>query len=327
MKKNLLLLAIFVLTAMVFTSCEFNDSPSTPVLTPYKTTLERTIMIDVVNIGSALNSVYLDLISDSTERAKYAEALLSNTRFLPDDMGYFYVESLSGYCIVDAAVPAIKGLYRMDQTTPNGQYYVRDMINAAHYRGHGWVNYDFKNPVTQKTEKKSGFVSAIPAAEWYVGSGYYASETEGKSGLTENAREDFEYQWFVHTMAQGMAGISAAYAEDPEFISRAYKTMVHHINFDSHGSGYFFVYNLQGVVIAHGATPSLEGKNLIDYQDAKGNFVIQMLIDKVVNEGAGFVDYYWLDPADQQVEGKRAYVEKIEGTDWFVGSGFYHVTD
>ena len=311
--------------ATLVTSCKCDDAAAPEVLTPYKTVLERTIMIDVVNMGSALNSVYLDLIPDSLGRANYAHALLSNTRYLSDDLGYFYVESLSGYCILDAAVPSIEGQYRLDQTTPDGQYYVRDMIDVAHYRGHGWVNYDFSNPDTQELEKKLGFISSIPSAMWYIGSGYYASELEGKPGMNETARNDFEYHGFVHTMAQGMAGVSAAYANDPEFVLGAYRTMVHHINVDAHGSGYFFVNNLQGLVIAHGATPSLEGQNLIDYQDANGNFVLQMFIDKVTTVGAGFVDYYWLNPADQQIESKRAYVEKIEGTDMFVGSGFYHV--
>ena len=320
MKKRLLFL-IFTLVVVVVTSCKFNNETASEAIIPYQNILESTIISNVVCMGSALNSVYIDLIPDSVGRANFADAMLSNTRFFPDDQGYFYVESLSGYCIMDAAVPDLKGVFHPDKS------YIREMIDVARYRGYGWVNYSFNNPQTQKTEKKSGWVRVLSSAQWYLGSGYYASELDGKPGMTEIAREDFEYQTVVHSMAQGMAGVSAAYASDSEFVSDAYKAMVHHNIFNSHGSGYFFVYNLQGVVIAHGATPALEGKNLIDYQDAKGNLVIQRLIDKVVNEGAGFVDYYWLDPADQQVEGKRAYVEKIEGTDCFVGSGFYHVTD
>ena len=318
MKKSQLYV-IIALAAIMVTSCKCDDEPVPEALLPYQNVLESTLISNVVSIGAALNSVYLDLIPDSLGRANYADAMLRNTRFFSDNQGYFYVESLSGYCIIDAAVPSIEGVYHPDVA------YIQEMIEVVKYRGYGWVNYDFTNPLSQILEKKSGWVRTLPSAQWYIGSGYYASELIGKPGMTETARQDFEYQTVVHTMAQGMSGVAATYAADTGFVFNAYRQMVHHNIFNSDGSGYFFVYNLQGVVIAHGATPTLEGQNLIDYQDAKGNFAIQMLIDKVITEGSGFVDYYWLDPADQQIESKRAYVEKIEGTDMFVGSGFYHV--
>ena len=130
------------------TSCKCDDEPVPEALLPYQNVLESTLISNVVSIGAALNSVYLDLIPDSLGRAKYADAMLRNTRFFSDNQGYFYVESLSGYCIIDAAVPSIEGVYHPDVA------YIQEMIEVVKYRGYGWVNYDFTNPLSQILEKK-----------------------------------------------------------------------------------------------------------------------------------------------------------------------------
>src|SRR6266568_8064708 len=44
---------------------------------------------------------------------------------------------------------------------------------------------------------------------------------------------------------------------------------------------YPFIYDLNGVVVAHGAKADLVGKNLIDFKDQDGKFVIRKMIDVV----------------------------------------------
>src|SRR5262249_6362031 len=59
---------------------------------------------------------------------------------------------------------------------------------------------------------------------------------------------------------------------------------------------YTFVYAMNGVVVAHGAKADLVCKNLIDFKDQDGRFVIQQMIAVVKGPGSGWVDLRWTNP-------------------------------
>lgn len=84
---------------------------------------------------------------------------------------------------------------------------------------------------------------------------------------------------------------------------------------------YPFVYDLNGVNMAHGAKPELVGKNLIDFKDQNGKFLIREMIDVVNGAGSGWVNYRWTNPTTNVIEEKSAYVEKLDS--YFVGVGVY----
>jgi len=84
---------------------------------------------------------------------------------------------------------------------------------------------------------------------------------------------------------------------------------------------YFYVYDFQGVVLAHGAKPALVGKSLIDMKDKDGLPVIQTLRDTAA-KGSGWVEYNWQNPDSKKVEKKLGYVVKFDDSWWF-GSGTY----
>jgi len=84
---------------------------------------------------------------------------------------------------------------------------------------------------------------------------------------------------------------------------------------------YPFIYDLNGVVVAHGAKADLVGKNLIDFKDQDGKFVIRKMIDVVNGPGNGWVDLRWMNPLTHEVEAKSSYVEKM-GQYW-AGVGVY----
>ena len=86
---------------------------------------------------------------------------------------------------------------------------------------------------------------------------------------------------------------------------------------------YAYIYSLQGIVMAHGGNPDLVGKNLIDFKDENGKFVIRDMVEVAQTSGSGWVDYRWTNPVSHKIEDKTAYVEKI-GTN-FVGVGVYKV--
>jgi uncharacterized protein len=84
---------------------------------------------------------------------------------------------------------------------------------------------------------------------------------------------------------------------------------------------YPFVYDLNGVNMAHGAKPELVGKNLIDFKDQNGKFLIREMVELINDSGGGWVNYRWTNPTTNMIEDKSAYVEKMG--QYFVGVGVY----
>jgi signal transduction histidine kinase len=84
---------------------------------------------------------------------------------------------------------------------------------------------------------------------------------------------------------------------------------------------YIYVYDLNGVAVAHGVNQKLVGKNLLDMKDNEGKAMIQEMVKVAKEKGSGWVDFKWPNPVSKVVESKSGYVEKAG--DVLVGSGIY----
>jgi methyl-accepting chemotaxis protein len=87
-------------------------------------------------------------------------------------------------------------------------------------------------------------------------------------------------------------------------------------------AGYFYIYNTQGKNIFHGLKPEIEGKNLIDMTDSKGNKIIVGLLN-AAKQGDGIFSYFYQKPGEAAQIEKLGYATIIPGTDWMLGTGAY----
>jgi len=87
-------------------------------------------------------------------------------------------------------------------------------------------------------------------------------------------------------------------------------------------NSYFFIFDKKANTIVHAGNPKLEGKNLSDVKDTRGDFVIQKLITVAV-EGGGFVEYFWENPATKSEDLKLSYSSMLEQWDFMIGIGVY----
>lgn len=88
------------------------------------------------------------------------------------------------------------------------------------------------------------------------------------------------------------------------------------------GELYIFMFDNNGMCIAHGYNPKLVGKDLSELKDANGVLFIQEFAKKV-KAGGGWVDYQWTNPITKKVQDKSSYVKGLDGTDYYVGCGIY----
>jgi hypothetical protein len=78
------------------------------------------------------------------------------------------------------------------------------------------------------------------------------------------------------------------------------------------GDLYVFAYSLKdGSNIAHPFNPKLIGKNFLEVPDPDGKLFRKEIWNQAKTQGAGWVDYKYLDPATKQVENKTTYSEKV----------------
>src|SRR5215469_13511356 len=74
---------------------------------------------------------------------------------------YPFVYDFSGECVAHGGFPALVGKNLFDIKDMNGVYKTREMIKVAHDPGHGWVNYQWPNPINDKIENKTSYIERL----------------------------------------------------------------------------------------------------------------------------------------------------------------------
>ena len=87
---------------------------------------------------------------------------------------------------------------------------------------------------------------------------------------------------------------------------------------------YFWINDLQPVMIMHPYRTDLVGKNLSDFTDPQGFHLFNEFVRLATLQGEGFVDYYWQkrDEVDRVVH-KLSYIKIYEPWGWIIGTGVY----
>ncbi len=101
------------------------------------------------------------------------------------------------------------------------------------------------------------------------------------------------------------------------------RTTLKDIRFNNN-RGYFFVYDKKATNIIHPLIPKLEGKNLINYKDTKGTFVLRESISLLKEKDESYQQWYWRKTKGDLREYKKiGFVKNIYELDWFLGTGEY----
>ncbi len=314
----------FITSAIFVSSC--NDcncpQPSDKLIAQYD--LNKMIVeTNTTNVATGFESVFSKNIFDSTSKAKLCQVFVDSALFYSDNSGYFFIETLDNAWVVAHINHDIIGTSRYDVQDENGKYFIRDMVQTVKYAGYGFVDYYRKNPSTDDTERKLSFVTSIPEAYWFIGTGFYGGPQNGNYSQYDG--NQFILKESVKSMSKGIANVlSEIYANEDDRVNFC-RDFLDHIKFFDDGSGYFFVNNMEGINIAHGADANHQGKNDYDLQDSRGTYIIRDMIDIVNNSGSGFYEYYWVNPASGLEEMKVTYVSAIRGTNYFIGAGFYFI--
>ncbi|WP_462323988.1 methyl-accepting chemotaxis protein [Desulfoplanes sp.] len=144
----------------------------------------------------------------------------------------------------------------------------------------------------------------------------------GKNRAMSAMRKGYErtLKFGVQSMATKVGDAVALAKDSGEPLGTIVRRELDKVRFGT--NGYYFAYTLQGINIALPTKPELQGKNLMDAKDAKGNYFIRELTKKAEG-GGGFVTYWFPKPGEREDSPKLAYVQMIPGTKLWLGTGVY----
>ncbi len=237
-----------------------------------------------------------------SQPAEKAFAAFNNQKghFVQGDLYVFVFDLETGIMHAHGGSPeGLVGMNVLDLRDASGKPLIREMVEVVQTKGSGSVEYRWLNYKINHLEIKNSFVKRV--GNYVVGVGYYVPR-----GAPEEARD-----------LLGRA--AAALRADPKEALAAFNSPSSRF---THYDLYVFVVGINdGKFYAMGANPGLVGLDVKDLKDAAGKPIIQDMIAIVKDKGTGVYDYVWRNPANNKVEPKHSYIERVD--DYLIGVGYY----
>ena len=231
------------------------------------------------------------------------------SKWFQGDM-YLFIYDLSGKNVVHPVQPEFEGQNLIDLQDINGKPVIQLIIDKVtkHDKPSGWVHYMWIRPEEIFPMWKSSYVlktKAPSGKEYVIGSGVYNMKVE-KQFIIEMVDDAVEL-----IKLEGKAAFDKFRDKSSEFVFLG---------------NYLFVVKLDGTAVVDPAFPSLEGRNLLDFKDAVGRYVVREMVEKF-NKLIGdstWISYMWPKAGEVRPSRRLAYLHKVKlGPETFiVGSGF-----
>ena len=88
-------------------------------------------------------------------------------------------------------------------------------------------------------------------------------------------------------------------------------------------SGYFWVNDLEGVMVMHPIKPELDNQDLYNWEDENGKKIFKEFATVAKESKEGYVDYVWPKPGFEKAQPKVSLVKHFEPFGWVIGTGDY----
>lgn len=89
------------------------------------------------------------------------------------------------------------------------------------------------------------------------------------------------------------------------------------------GQIYVNVIDLNGAWVIYPPAPRNEGKSVLNVTDSDGKLLVREIIKVAEDQGEGWVEYRWLNPASNRIEPKLTFVKRVAGKDLIAYVGLY----
>lgn len=88
------------------------------------------------------------------------------------------------------------------------------------------------------------------------------------------------------------------------------------------GELYVTITGMDGVLISHGVSPRLNGKNFMKIKDVAGKSFVKEYVELMAGQTSGEISFRWKNPATDEIERKRFFMRRAGDSPIF-GVGVY----
>lgn len=241
---------------------------------------ERTY--EAYNLAKSLYEKYKN-VKSKEQIIELIKNSLRNLKFY-DGYGYYAIYAFDGKTIMHGANKDYENSYKLkDYKDINGKFTLKSIIKIAKIKNEGYVNWRFLDPITNKEDRKKGYLKVFEPYDMIIVTADYISRIE--KDLKKEALDRIR---------------KIEYAND----------------------GYIFVFDLDGNILAHKYS-KLEGKKISSFNDSKEKKIVKTLLNSIKNEDESFITYSWKRPNQFEFIDKLTYLKKYEKWSWIIGTGVY----
>ena len=86
---------------------------------------------------------------------------------------------------------------------------------------------------------------------------------------------------------------------------------------------YFWVNDLDGLMLMHPINAALNNTNVLEMKDPDGKFLFADMVEIVKQKGEGIVNYQWPKPGFDKPQPKVSFVKGFKEWNWVIGTGIY----
>ena len=304
---------------LLLASCSSSTEPEN---SGNETETYKQIIKTTVNANAAgIDGVFADIFTDEQSRTKFLKTYINFNRYFDDNSGYLFVNDYNGYNIAHGSDLSLEGVNHWELKDSQNKYFVQEMIYNAKNSIDDFIIYYFMNPSTGVNEKKYAYAKPLTGVNYALISGFYLEEDI--TNISELEKNKQIVKGISNTYAFGSGAVCTNLLTSLDDQTNYFRKFVDHVKYFDDNSGYLFVLDITGLCIAHGTNKALEGTNLSELQDSNNKYFVKEMISIVQNSAEGFIEYIYTNPTTNQEEEKMAYVQRVPGTDYFVGAGVY----
>ena len=211
---------------------------------------------------------------------------LSKIRFF-DGRGYYFINTNKGKGVL------VEGVSRLDDF-PNlldlknltQDYGIRKQIKIVRNKSEGYVQHKVRRIDIKNSPSfvKLSYIKEFKPFDWHIGTGEYLQPFD-------------------------------------EYI----RTEIYHYlqNIRYGDNEYFFASTPQGLMIAHGDSPELIGKNMINKVDQNGIYYTKTIIENALTNNFKFTKYGWFNNETKKMDIKYATARYMQEYNMIIGTGVF----
>ena len=238
----------------------------------------------------------------------FSEFARKGSKWFHDDK-YIFIYDLNGTNIFHAVEKELEGKNLIGMEDIDGRQMIKQAVNIAKNRDkpYGWIHYRWEEPGQIFPTWKSAYVVRVeaPSGKPYVlGSGLYNMQIEP--------------QFIVDIVDSAVELIE----KEGEAAFDAFRSISSQYNL---ADSFIFVISMDGTAIVDPAYPTIKGRDLLDYTDAVGEYIVRDMIEALKTNDSARVMFMQRKGNEPKPSRKLAYVRRVEMEDEtiIVGSSLF----